>query len=286
MQQLKTLIKISRPRFWLYAGGTFWIGAIAAATSLSQLADPKVLLYLLYFMIPANIFIYGINDMFDGDTDEFNPKKDDKEHRLVSTERNWLKLAVYASIAGGIVLALFAPNNAARAMWLLFLFLAWAYSSLPFRFKAKPFIDAISNVHYAIIGFGAYAMIAGELPPTWAIAAAWLWTASMHIFSAVPDIASDKQANLLTTAVLLKERGSLLLCFVLWLPAALLFQLNLSATWLGLLAYIYPLTALVVFFRPNSIFRIYWWFPYINGLFGLLLFWVIAFSKFSLEKLF
>lgn len=285
MNKLKTLIKISRPRFWLYAGGTFWVGAIAGASELSQLASPLVLLLLIYFMIPANIFIYGINDMFDGDTDEFNSKKDDKEHRLQNTERSWLQSLVYGSLVLGIVLAILTPNIKATILFLIFLFLAWAYSSLPFRFKAKPFIDAISNVHYAVIGFVAYALLSGEFPPLWAIIAAWSWTASMHIFSAVPDIASDKQANLTTTAVLLKEKWSLVLCTVLWVITAILFTQNFPGTILTYLAYVYPLSSLLLLIKPSVIHRVYWWFPYINGIIGLLLFWYIFLSKFNFQDI-
>ena len=31
--------------------------------------------FVVYFLIPANILIYGINDIFDYDTDKLNPKK-------------------------------------------------------------------------------------------------------------------------------------------------------------------------------------------------------------------
>jgi 4-hydroxybenzoate polyprenyltransferase len=285
MDKLKTLIKISRPRFWLYAGGTFWVGAVAGASDLSQLTSSLVLSLLVYFMIPANIFIYGINDMFDQDTDEFNSKKDDKEHRLRSTERSWLKNLVYGSLALGGLLAILIPNLKATILFLVFLFLAWAYSSLPFRFKAKPFIDAISNVHYAVIGFVAYTLLSGQFPPLWAVVAAWSWTASMHIFSAVPDIASDKKANLTTTAVLLKERWSLIVCTVLWLISAILFTQNFPSTILTYLAYLYPLASLWLLFKPSAIYRVYWWFPYINGFIGLLLFWYVFLFKFNFQDL-
>jgi 4-hydroxybenzoate polyprenyltransferase len=35
----------------------------------------QVLLFGLYFLIPANIRIYGINDIYDYETDKLNPKK-------------------------------------------------------------------------------------------------------------------------------------------------------------------------------------------------------------------
>lgn len=282
MQQLKTLIKISRPRFWLYSAGTFWVGAIAGAVKLNDILQPFVLICLLYFIIPANIFIYGINDIFDGDTDEFNPKKEDKEHRLEPEDRSWLRYLVFACLALGIGLALLASNYKASMLFLLFLFLAWAYSSLPFRFKAKPFIDAISNVHYAVIGFVAYTLISGDYPPGWVVVSAWCWTASMHIFSAIPDIESDSRAGLKTTAVLLGAKKSLILCAVLWVVPVVFFITHYDNVSLSLLASVYPAVSLMLLFNPNRIHKVYWWFPYINGVIGLILFWSIANSKFNL----
>lgn len=277
---LNTLVKISRPRFWLYSAGTFWVGAIAGASSIQQILNPLSFLYLIYFVLFANIYIYGINDLYDEDTDQFNEKKEDKEHRLRIRERRSLAIWVVLSLLIGLAFAWFAPNKIAQTGWLVFLFLAGAYSAKPFRFKAKPFIDAISNVHYAVIGFVAYAIYSGQVPPLWAIAAAWFWTASMHIFSAVPDIVADTKAKLLTTAVLFGKNKSLILCAFLWLGVVLaLWQGQFFWPW-SLVAVIYVIAPLLLINASDEkITKAYWYFPIINGLLGFILFWVIAIPK-------
>jgi lycopene elongase/hydratase (dihydrobisanhydrobacterioruberin-forming) len=77
MQRSK-LIAISRPRFWMYLLGPYLIG-YALAVSFHGTEYPYglsyIFLFLLLFTLPANLFLYGINDMYDGDTDRENPKK-------------------------------------------------------------------------------------------------------------------------------------------------------------------------------------------------------------------
>lgn len=277
---LQTLIKISRPRFWLYAVGTFWVGAIAGAHSISQILTLNSLLYLVYFAFFANVYIYGINDLYDEDTDQFNAKKEDKEHRLRITERKLLSFWVILSLVIGLVFAWFAPNKVTQFSWLVFLFLAGAYSAKPFRFKAKPFIDAASNIHYAVIGFLAYAMFSAQIPPLWAIVAAWCWTASMHIFSAVPDIAADAKAKLVTTAVLLGKNRALIFCSLLWLgTVAALWSGKFFQPW-SLITLVYAVVPLTLInATEEKISKIYWYFPIINGVLGFVLFWVLAIPK-------
>lgn len=277
---LSTLIKISRPRFWLYTAGSYWVGAIAGADQISDILTWNSLVYLVYFVFFANVFIYGINDLFDEDTDVFNAKKEDKEHRLASPEKNSLRLWVFVSLALGVVLAFLAPSGSLQTLWLGFLFLAGAYSATPFRFKARPFIDAASNIHYAVVGFIGYTYFAGHLPPVWAIVAAWCWTAAMHIYSAVPDIAADTQAKLRTTAVVLGKNKALLFCALLWLGTTVsLWKGGFLWPW-SLVTLIYVFSALYLVGKSDErIIKTYWYFPYINGLLGLILFWVLAWSK-------
>lgn len=276
---LKTLIKISRPRFWLYSAGTFWVGAIAGAANIRDLLNPLMLVYLLYFIFFANIYIYGINDLFDNDTDQFNDKKEDKEHFLRIKERKSLIVWVVVSLLLGILLALFSPNSITAWWWFASLSLAGFYSARPFRFKARPIIDAASNVHYAVIGFLAYSFFTGHIPPVWVMLAAWAWTASMHIYSAVPDIESDSKANLSTTAVVLGEKHSLLLCLVLWLITSYLVIVNFGTSPLVWLVLIYPISTIYTYLNLKDIKRIYWWFPLVNAVIGLILFWLLAFPK-------
>ncbi len=73
------LLRLSRPRFWLYLGGPVIVGVSYAADGPGELFSPLAIALFLYFTIPGNVFLYGVNDIFDADIDEHNPKKDEAE---------------------------------------------------------------------------------------------------------------------------------------------------------------------------------------------------------------
>lgn len=77
--RFQRVIKISRPRFWIYELGPYLIGILGALSvtgmSFSDVEIRRLTLFALYFFVPANIWIYGINDIYDYETDKLNPKK-------------------------------------------------------------------------------------------------------------------------------------------------------------------------------------------------------------------
>lgn len=87
MPYLRFLLKVSRPRFWLYLFGPYIVGIAAAGASRSDFIRTDVIVFGLYFLFPANLLIYGINDIFDFETDKLNPKKVEYE-ALVSPENH------------------------------------------------------------------------------------------------------------------------------------------------------------------------------------------------------
>jgi len=128
-----------------------------------------------------------------------------------------------------------------RLILLGFIFLSYFYSAGPTRFKQRPLLDSASNILYALPGVFSYYWVSGTLPPTPVLAAAFMHTFSMHLFSAVPDIAYNTETGIRTTAVVLGRRASLALCFTLWTGLAA-FTLKLgSGNLLSLLPLTYPL---------------------------------------------
>jgi len=273
--------RISRPRFWLYLGGTYLIGYMIGITTLFDLLNPFFALNLFFFLFPANVFLYGVNDYYDEDTDIFNPKKDDKEYRVTAKDRRTLIVLILVSVLYGLLLLIFQPDNIARLLFGIFLMLSFLYSAKPIRFKAHPFIDFMSNFLYVMPAIIAFYQLRLLIPPLIPLFAAFMWTSAMHLFSAVPDIEADKQANITTTAVLIGYVPSLILCFGFWLTFALL--LNFIVPWnfpWSLLMFVYPAIPLYLILRRKAnIGRIYWLYPYWNALFGMLLFFVIGIPK-------
>jgi 4-hydroxybenzoate polyprenyltransferase len=266
---LRFLLQISRPKFWLYLAGTYLVGYTAGTTSAAAFFQLDFIVFFIYFLFPANIFLYGINDYFDHDTDQFNEKKGSAEHLLLTTERKQLKITLIG-ITLGTILLFFIATQLSQILLALFLFLSFAYSALPFRFKAKPIIDFSSNILYGIPGFIGYALTTNSLPTWQIVLAVFCWTSAMHLFSAIPDIKSDSLAKIKTSAVFFGQRLSLIVCGILWLTCV-----AFSYTYFGYLALIgliYPTIPLLLLREPTSISKVYWFFPYINALIGFLLF--------------
>lgn len=272
-----TLLSLSRPRFWFYLAGPFLLGSIGAAPSLNFFTSFLFCYSFFWFLIPANIILYGINDISDTDTDINNPKKKDKEvHARKSTYKLYLS-AISISFILLIPIFFFFKTTLALSILGLFIFLSLSYSLKPIRFKSRPFLDSLSNILYALPGLFIYSELTGVLPPFSILLSCWCWLSAMHLFSAIPDILYDKKAKVITTAVYLGREKSLLLCTFLWS-----ISMILASLWspLFILGSVYPLTSLCLLYASKEqLVKTYWYFPYINLVIGILL-WVLLGMRF------
>ncbi len=270
-EELIFIIKISRPRFWIYLFGTYLVGYTFGLDSLLGYRVPLFWIHLIYFMWGANFWLYGINDFYDEDTDKYNLKKDDYEIRLARERRltvlNIIKLVGILSISLMLI-----QTIGGALMIMVWGFLGWAYSSPPLRFKARIGWDSMSNILYGIPGLLGYWQSSLSLPDWKIIVAIWSWCAAMHLFSAIPDIKADTKAKLKTTAVKLGWRNSLIACLVLWSLTVILASYGLGV-W-ALFGLIYPAICIYLLIGngKKSITQIYQMFPKTNALIGLCLF--------------
>ncbi|ELY52252.1 prenyltransferase [Natronolimnohabitans innermongolicus JCM 12255] len=261
--RLSYLLTLSRPRFWLYLAGPVLVGVAYAAESVGDLFAPAALALFAYFLLPANVFLYGVNDVYDRDIDAANPKKGDKEARYRG--QRVVPVAVVACALLGLALIPLVP--AAAWPWLVvFLALGTAYSAPPLRFKTTPLADSISNGLYIAPGAAAYAAVTGVQPPLLAIAGGWLWAMGMHTFSAIPDIEPDRETGIRTTATVLGERRTYAYCGACWLASAAAFA-ALDGR-LGALMLVYPALIAAIVASSVAVDRAYWWFPAINTVVG------------------
>jgi len=259
------LFWLSRPRFWLYLAGPVLVGVVYAASAPAEFFRPIAVALFLYFLVPANVFLYGVNDVFDAEIDRLNPKKADEGREVRFTGSRRVTAAVVAAAALGVGFVPFLPVEALAGLAGFYL-LGTAYSAPPLRFKTTPFLDSLSNGLYVTPAIVAYAAVAGAFPPGLAIAGGWLWTMGMHTFSAIPDVEPDRAAGVATTATLLGERRTLVYCGGCWLAAAVLVAL--VHPFLGAVFLVFPafLAGIVAF--GVDIDRAYWWFPIVNTLAG------------------
>lgn len=292
------IIKTSRPKFWIYLAGPFLMGfAFIFNQNLNLLnlfqINPiyfniliqnfftdfylkQFIVGLLFFLLPANFFLYAINDYYDFDTDAFNPKKGTHEVRLKNKQQS-KKFLIFAIIISFLYF-IFLPNHFTKIIFLLFMVLSYIYSAKPIRLKAKPFVDSASNLLYFLPGVISYNIATNQLIPWFLWVAFFCWTFSMHLFSAVPDISADKKANLLTTAIFLGYKKSLLLCALMWLifSTTLIYKFG----WILLPTILYFLMPIYLTLNSNAdINKIYWRFPYINAILGFFGFILIVFKN-------
>jgi len=258
--RLVYLFLLSRPRFWFYLAGPVLVGLVYAASSPEALLSPISYALFQYFLVPANLFLYGVNDYFDADIDEENPKKDEKEVRY--TDDTVVAAAVVVSGALGFGFVPFLSFNA--FVWLfVFYALAVGYSAPPTRFKTVPFADSVSNGLYVVPGVvGFLALGSPDALPPLAVAGAWLWAMGMHTFSAVPDIEPDREGGVETTATFLGEKSTLGYCAAVWAAGAIVFS-SISLAF-GALLLVYPALALGVAYTEVDVSRAYWYFPLLN----------------------
>ncbi len=279
---LRLAFEVSRVRFWLYLGGTYLIGYIIAISSISELIDMFFIVHLFFFMLPANIILYGVNDISDKDTDMFNPKKGDKEYKALESDATKLYILVGGILIFCLILVALQPDFMAAILFLSWLGLSVAYSVEPIRFKARPIVDFASNFLYVIPAILAFYQVKLDFPPLLPLFAAFLWTSAMQLFSAIPDIEADRKADIKTTAVVIGEKASLLLCIIFWAGFAgiLILVTQWNSPW-NLMMLVYPAIPLYILLRPHvDIASIYWYFPYYTAVFGIVLFFSVGLPLF------
>jgi len=235
LADIKHLVHISRPRFWMYTVGPYILGTFATAPGYATFISARFWIYLLFFVVAANVLIYGVNDLADTDTDLHNDKKGSYEIRLQKQQRAATVVACGLAFAA-LVVAVVGQSMLTAVLMGVFLVLSIGYSVPPLRFKARPLFDSVSNVLYAMPGFIAASIWAPTTAiPVTAIAASWLWCMAMHTFSAIPDVTADKKAGLATTATWLGVRGALIYCGACWLGSAVLLGMTFSGFLYGVL---------------------------------------------------
>ncbi|MGC5170011.1 UbiA family prenyltransferase [Microbacterium sp. DT81.1] len=215
------LIHISRPVLWINTIGTGVVGMWLTG----QLWDPQALPILLWLTLPFNLLIYGVNDIFDQDTDALNPRKGSIEGaRIEPGEVRLIACAVAVSNLPFLVYFVLALPPLAVALIVLYTGVFVFYSTPPVRFKARPFLDSLSNAAYGL-PLLIMPVALGE-PPVWpAVTGLLAWSVAKHAFDAVQDIEEDRVSGITTTAVRLGPRGTAVWSGAWWLASTALFAI-------------------------------------------------------------
>ncbi len=263
------VVRISRPRFWLYEAATFGlVGTVGALNGIGFFADYRYWIFALYFLIPANILIYGINDIYDYETDKLNPKKGTYEALVTPDKQRALWRWILVT---NIPFLFFIPLQTPLIIsFIVFAFCATFYSATPIRAKAKPVIDSLFSAgHYVATGVFGYYLAGGVDFPTVGVIAGMCWAVAMHAYSAVPDIKADFAANLKTIAIMIGAKSTIYLCWFLYILAAYLVRNIIPvASLIGMITFSYFMWRSTKTTTDEALWKLYTYFPLINTLIG------------------
>lgn len=274
---ISKIIRISRPRFWLYELGTYALGVCIGLSAGGNMHAIFIILFGVLFLFPANFFIYGVNDVFDYETDRLNPKKMGYEDTLPPAVHKKVLNSVFWINLPFIIIGLFIPWKAFISL-LVFYFFAFFYSAPPIRAKARPFFDSLfSASHYVVTAVCGYYLVGAEGGIELPVFAGICWAVAMHAYSAVPDIDADKDSGISTIAIALGKKATIVLCGFLYVLAGLAaFQYVGFVAFLFMVPYVF-LMYLSYDAAETKLFRLYTYFPYLNAAIGMILFFIFLF---------
>jgi 4-hydroxybenzoate polyprenyltransferase len=206
-----------------------WINTIGPATIGMWLTGDLfawgALPVLLWLTLPFNLLIYGVNDIFDQETDAKNPRKGSLEGaRIDHSEVRPVVLGVILTNTPFLIYSLLFVPFSAVAWMLLYTLVFVGYSVPPVRFKARSYLDSLSNAAYAFPL--VFVPLALGKEPVWSAALGLMaWSAAKHTFDAVQDVDEDRRASITTTAVRLGPGGVVLWSGAFWALATACFTL-------------------------------------------------------------
>jgi 4-hydroxybenzoate polyprenyltransferase len=223
MKTLLALLQSSRPISWINTAFPF----AATYVFFTDSIDITLIIGTLFFLIPYNLLMYGINDVFDYESDLRNPRKGGIEGALL--DKRLHKLTIWASALSCLpfVIYLLVVGSVWSGLSLVFsLFTVLAYSVKGLRFKEKPFLDSITSASHFVNPAIFAALLVGESlaqPVLWqSLIAFFCWGMASHAFGAVQDIRADREANIASIATVIGARATTRFAFVLYLAAGLL----------------------------------------------------------------
>jgi 4-hydroxybenzoate polyprenyltransferase len=230
---LRALFVSSRPLSWVNTAFPFAAAYLLAARSI----DPVLIVGTLYFLIPYNLAMYGVNDVFDYESDLHNPRKGGIEGALL--DRRLHRSTLWAAAITNVPFLAFLLAVGSPSSWLVLavsVFAVLAYSVPVLRFKERPLLDSFtSSTHFvspAVYGL----VLAGArfTPQLWPLLCAFfLWGVASHAFGAVQDLLADREGGIGSVATVIGARATVRLSVVAYLLAGILL---LFTAWPGPLA--------------------------------------------------
>ena len=222
MKLVSRLVVSSRPISWINTAFPFAVAYFLGTGNI----DITLIVGAFFFLIPYNLLMYGVNDVFDYESDLTNPRKGGLEGALLEPKYHAATLWISTSLAAPFVIYLLVVGSLfSGALLLLVIFSVVAYSAKYLRFKEIPVLDSFTSALHFIgpMLFGlalAGTSLMGEVVMMATIAFV-LWGMASHAFGAVQDIRADKEASIASIATFFGASLTVKLAFGAYLLAAL-----------------------------------------------------------------
>ncbi|MDO8106304.1 prenyltransferase [Isoptericola sp. b441] len=223
----------SRPLSWVNTAYPFGAAYLMAGGGV----DVRFVVGVLFFLVPYNLLMYGINDVFDHESDLRNPRKGGVEGALLDVRVHRATLWSAALLPVPFVVWLLAQGSGAAAVVLgVSLFAVVAYSAPGLRFKERPVLDSMtSSTHFVSPALYGLVLVGEPIGRTgWTVLAAFFaWGMASQAFGAVQDVVADREAGIGSVATVLGAARTVRLAVGLWVLAGALL---LTTAWPGPLA--------------------------------------------------
>ena len=233
---VKQLFVASRPVSWINTAYPF----AAAYLMTTRQIDLTLLIGTLFFLVPYNLAMYGINDVFDYESDLRNPRKGGAHGAVL--DRRMHRITLWAAALSCAPFVVYLAVVGSPASWLVLaasLFFVVYYSAPPLRLKEVPFADSVtSSIHF--FSPAVYGLVLAGASWTWQLGAVILafalWGVASHAFGAVQDVVADRAAGISSIATARGARWTVRFSLACYAAAG---AVMLVAPWPG------PLAALI-----------------------------------------
>lgn len=213
----------SRPISWINTAFPFAAGYYLVLGEINL----TLVLGFVFFLIPYNLLMYGVNDVFDYESDLRNPRKGGIEGALLEPKYHRPILLIATLVPVPFLWYLFVQGDAQSNLILgIVIFSVLAYSLKHMRFKEVPFLDSITSAtHFVgpmVYGISLAGGSLGNQTLILITLAFFLWGMASHAFGAVQDIRADREANISSIATVLGARATVRVAMVGYVLAGLL----------------------------------------------------------------
>lgn len=224
MSLIRTLFVASRPLSWINTAYPF--AAVYVLTT--GRIDVSLVVGTIFFLVPYNLAMYGVNDVFDYESDLANPRKGGAEGAKLPPRLHRATLVSAAVLTAPFVVVLVILGAQRPMSWAVLavsLFAVLAYSVRGLRFKEIPVLDSItSSTHFVTPALYALALAGTTITPAIVLTmvAFFCWGMASHAFGAVQDIVPDRDAGIGSIATVFGAAATVRIAVVLWAVAGIL----------------------------------------------------------------